>query len=120
MKKNTTKSQDKKVKRPWGGYEIVEKKNDYWVKKLYVAENGRTSLQSHAHREEVWVVLRGKIRAVHGNKETMLTVGDMLCVPQGEKHRLCGVTDAIVLEAAFGKPREGDITRYDDDYGRVL
>ena len=110
---------EKKVTRPWGGYQIIEKRKDYWIKKLFVTKGQRTSLQSHNHRAEVWVVLRGKVRAQIGTKETVFSVGDMCRVKQGEKHRIYGVTDAVVLEAAFGKPLEGDIIRYKDDYNRV-
>lgn len=122
MKKAQKKTQDKKVTRPWGGYEIIEKNNTYWIKKLYVSKDKRTSLQSHKQREEVWTVLRGTVKATHGKdgkKRAVLSVGDMIRVPQGEVHRLYGVTNAVVLETAFGRPLEGDITRYEDDYGRA-
>ena len=115
----TKKEEPVKIKRPWGGYAIIEKKGSYWIKKLFVAKGKQTSLQSHAKREEVWIVLQGKIRATHGTKHSVLSVGEIIKVRCGEKHRLYGVTDAIVLEAAFGAPRERDIVRYADDYGRV-
>ena len=116
-KKTTTKS--KKSIRPWGGYEVIEKKDAYWIKKLFITKGEQTSLQSHNNRKEVWVVVQGKVRAIHGNKAVDLSVSDILNVKEEEKHRLYGITDAVVLEVAFGKPRETDITRYDDDYGRV-
>ena len=82
----------KKVVRPWGGYEIIEKKNNHWVKKLFVTEAEQTSLQSHNHRK----VLKGKVRATCGNKTSDLSVGDSFHVGQGERHRLYGVTNAVV------------------------
>ena len=105
--------------RPWGGYEVIEQKDGYWVKKLFVTRGEQTSLQSHAEREEVWIVLQGEILATHGTAQSSLSVGEVLRVGRGEKHRLHGITDSVVLEVAFGNPREEDIIRYEDDYGRV-
>ena len=108
-----------KVFRPWGGYEIIEKKDTYWIKKLYITPGEQTSLQSHNNRSEVWVVLRGVVRAYKNGVPSVLRVGDVLILKEREKHRLQGVEDAIVLEAALGRPRERDIIRHQDDYGRV-
>ncbi len=96
----------------------MEKRDYYWVKKLFVTKGEQTSLQSHADREEFWLVLQGTVRALKGGKATVLSAGETCHIQQGEKHRLSGVTDGVVLEVALGKPRENDIIRYEDDYNR--
>ena len=58
----------------------------------FVTEAEQTSLQSHNHRK----VLKGKVRATCGNKTSDLSVGDSFHVGQGERHRLYGVTNAVV------------------------
>lgn len=83
----------KKVQRPWGYFRILLQGKGYWVKRLSL-RGGRTSLQAHQDRDEVWVIY----------------------VPAGVKHRLGGQGD--VLELALGEPREEDIQRVEDDYGR--
>lgn len=107
------------VRRPWGGFEVVEQRSNYWLKKLYVKAGEAFSLQSHKHRLEIWVVLKGRIKAVKGKRSLILKVGDSIAILPKEKHRILGVTDACIFEAAFGKPLENDIIRYEDKYGRV-
>lgn len=77
------------------------------------------SLQSHKNRYEIWVVLKGKIRAQKGRDSFALRQGEYLKINKEVKHRMVGLTDAVVLEAAFGKPEERDIIRYEDKYGRI-
>ena len=82
------------VKRPWGKmWKLIYFKN-FWLKLIWVKE--RTSLQSHAKRDE-WHIGINK-------------------VPAGQKHRL---TKGVFIELALGEPKEEDIIRYEDDYGRT-
>jgi len=107
------------VKKPWGYYIIIIKKQNYWVKKLVVKKNQRISLQSHKEREEFWIVLSGKIKAVKGNSKIELKKSNSIKIDRGEKHRIEGVVNSEILEVAFGNVKERDITRYEDDYGRA-
>lgn len=107
------------ISRPWGGYAIVKKTKTHWIKKLFVHRNARLSLQSHLYRDEVWFVLKGKVIAQVGKHQTALGPNQFLFIPRKKKHRLIGVTNACVVEIAFGMVLERDIIRYEDDYGRV-
>lgn len=113
------KDEDPEIKRPWGGYTILKKTNLFWVKKLYIGKNKRLSLQSHALRNEIWVVLNGTVDAQIGTKHKKSKIGDVFFIPKKRKHRILGITDACVLEFAFGRVLEKDIIRYEDDYGRI-
>jgi mannose-6-phosphate isomerase-like protein (cupin superfamily) len=106
------------VKRPWGGYIILEKRPGYWIKKLFINKGEQLSLQSHKNRGEVWIVLQGKIRAQKGRDFFILQKGECLRINKKEKHRISSLAGAVVLETAFGQPRESDIVRYKDKYGR--
>ena len=105
--------------RPWGKYILLEKKRGYWIKKLFVRQGASISLQSHQDRSEIWVVLSGSVVARKGNTRYTLTEGKALRIEVQETHRITGLEDSWILEAAFGHPRETDITRFEDDYGRV-
>lgn len=107
------------VKKPWGGYTIIEKTSEYWIKKLFIKKDEEFSLQSHKERSESWIVLEGKIRVLKGEKFYILKRGEYIEIPKNKKHRIHGLTDSYVLEIATGKPRERDITRYEDKYGRI-
>ena len=96
----------------------MEKRRDYWLKKLFVKNGEQLSLQSHRKRFEIWVVLKGKIRVKKGDASFILRKGDYIKIDKKEKHRIRGLVDAVVLEAAFGVPEERDIVRYEDMYGR--
>ena len=80
-------------RRPWGWMLKLVSWHTYWLK--FILVRGRTSLQSHKERDE-WHFGLYKIA-------------------KGEKHRLF---KGVYLELAVGKPREEDIVRYEDDYGR--
>ncbi|EKD72478.1 MAG: mannose-1-phosphate guanylyltransferase/mannose-6-phosphate isomerase [uncultured bacterium] len=106
------------IKRPWGGYTILQKASSFWVKKLFIKKNARTSLQSHHLRNEIWFVLSGTVIVQIGKKEHLAKAGDLFFIPKKQKHRLTGKQRACILEFAFGKVLERDIIRYDDDYNR--
>ncbi|MFH1990446.1 MAG: phosphomannose isomerase type II C-terminal cupin domain [Patescibacteria group bacterium] len=107
------------VKKPWGGYLILEKHLNHWLKKLFINKGEQLSLQSHKNRYEIWIVLRGKIRVQKDGAFSILQKGEYSKINKGEKHRVYGLTNAVVLEAAFGKLKEKDIIRYEDKYGRI-
>ncbi len=82
------------TKKPWGKMWTFIKNRRFWFKFLFIT--GRTSLQSHKERTEyqcgIWEV------------------------KPNEKHIM---QHGIFVELAIGNPKEEDITRYEDDYGRV-
>ena len=112
-------NQNQPVIKPWGEYIVLEQNEGYWVKKLFVKEGARLSLQSHRDRAEIWVVLSGKIEAVKGDSRVELGEEECIKIEKNEKHRIAGIADSWILEVAFGDAREDDITRFEDDYGRI-
>jgi len=70
------------IKRPWGGYSILKKSESHWVKKLFIHQDARTSLQTHAFRDEIWFVLSGEIYAQIGRKISKAKSGDVLYIPK--------------------------------------
>jgi quercetin dioxygenase-like cupin family protein len=65
------------------------------------------------------MVLSGKITAQIGNQTSELGEGEIVFVPKNTKHRITGLSEATVLEFAFGKVLERDIERFEDDFGRA-
>lgn len=107
------------VRRPWGGYTTLCQTPSLWVKKLFIGQGQRTSLQHHRWRSEVWYVLSGRIEVRLGLRSWCCGPGDTVLVPRHRHHRLIGLSDACVLELASGTVLERDITRDEDDYGRL-
>lgn len=110
---------ESKVEKPWGYYQTLDEGPNYWIKKLFVKKDARLSLQSHKERSEIWFVLSGEIIAQKGEQKKNLKTGDMIEIDKNEKHRITGVSEAVVFELALGNPEEDDIVRYEDDYKRV-
>ncbi len=120
LDKLTSRTTYELVKKPWGGYLVLEKYlNNYWLKKLFIHKGEELSLQSHKNRSEIWIVLKGRIRVQKEDTFLILTKGELVKINKEEKHRIYGITNAQVLEIAFGKVEEEDIIRYQDKYGRI-
>ncbi len=106
--------------RPWGKFEQFTANEVSTVKILEIKAGQRLSLQSHQHREELWVALDEGVIAEVDGKINYLKTGERVFVPKGAKHRLSSEAGAVrVLEIAWGKFDEDDITRCEDDFGRV-
>lgn len=136
--------------RPWGGFFVIEEDeaekfiNLYFPhltkeelnisgklspKILVVAPGKRLSWQYHHRRAEIWKLIGGVAGVVISDtdeeKETKnLSIGDIIQLKQGERHRLLGLGGwGVVAEIwrhtdANNPSDEEDIVRVQDDFGR--
>lgn len=109
--------------RPWGQYEILRDEKHFKSKALQILPQEQLSYQSHAHREEHWVIVAGMGEVVLNDTVIPVQKGSYVKVPQGAKHRIRNTGENELLELVevqlgtyFG---EEDIVRYLDDYQRV-
>ena len=112
----------KKVFRPWGYYDLIERGFNWQVKEICVNPRSSLSLQKHRFRSEHWIILKGKATVKLNNKEIFLGHNQSTYIPIGTKHRLSNNenTPLILIEVQFGKYLgEDDIVRYEDNYGRI-
>jgi mannose-1-phosphate guanylyltransferase/mannose-6-phosphate isomerase len=111
----------KRVYRPWGWYEGLNRGERYQVKCIMVKPGGTLSLQSHNHRSEHWVVVRGTLAVTKGDVTSLLTENQSTYIAIGERHRLAnpGKIPAFLIEVQSGAYLgEDDIMRFDDVYHR--
>lgn len=111
-----------KVFRPWGSYECLDLGSRYQVKRIIVKPGGRLSLQTHYHRAEHWIVVRGTARVTIGDQEKILRENESTYIPLGEVHRLenPGKISLELIEVQSGSYLgEDDIVRLDDVYNRI-
>ena len=111
----------RKVHRPWGTFDDVYGGDGFKVKHIVVQPEQVLSLQSHQHRAEHWVVVRGTARVTRGDEIFTLSENQSTYIPRGTKHRLenPGAVPLEVVEVQSGDYlREDDIVRYEDAYGR--
>jgi len=111
----------REVHRPWGSYDSIDADAGFQVKRIKVKPGARLSLQSHKHRAEHWIVVRGTARVTRDNDVFELHANQSTYIPLGAKHRLENPgTDMLeLIEVQSGDYLgEDDIVRYEDVYGR--
>jgi len=110
------------VIRAWGSYTILEEGEGYKIKRIVVNPKSKLSLQSHRKRSEHWIVVSGVATVTCGESVYTIQVNQSTFVPKGVKHRLENTNETAlqIIEVQNGDYLgEDDITRYEDDYGRV-
>jgi mannose-1-phosphate guanylyltransferase / mannose-6-phosphate isomerase len=108
--------------RPWGHFQVLHEGPGFKVKEIVVVPGGRLSLQSHEHRAEHWVVVRGTARVTVGEEVKDLEPNQSVHIPLGAIHRMenPGAVPMHLIEVQCGSYLgEDDIRRYEDVYGRV-
>ena len=140
----------KDFQRPWGGFLVIDEdqaqdfSNQFFKginiedlkisgklspKILIVNPESRLSWQYHNRRAEIWKVYKGKVGVIISEddiqKETEIySEGDQITLQQGERHRLIGLDDYVVVAEIWQHTEknhpsdEEDIVRVQDDFGR--
>ncbi|MEE2983310.1 MAG: mannose-1-phosphate guanylyltransferase/mannose-6-phosphate isomerase [Pseudomonadota bacterium] len=112
----------RRVYRPWGSYESLDRGARFQVKRITVNPGGALSLQLHHHRAEHWIVISGTAMVTRGKKKFSLSVNESTYIPAGTKHRLENrqTTPVELIEVQSGSYLgEDDIVRFEDRYNRI-
>ena len=108
--------------RPWGSYKVLEESKDlYKIKSITVSPGKKLSYQSHRHRSEHWIVVKGEARVTIDDVVKTVPSGESVFVKIGQKHCLenDGKDCLEIIEVQMGNYLgEDDIVRYEDPYGR--
>ena len=136
--------------RPWGGFFVLDESEagkfialffphltaeelnisgKLSPKILIVAPGKRLSWQYHHRRAEIWKLIGGVAGVVISDTDeekeiTHLTIGDIIQLKQGERHRLLGLDGWGVVAEIWrhtdveNPSDEDDIVRVQDDFGR--
>jgi mannose-1-phosphate guanylyltransferase/mannose-6-phosphate isomerase len=111
----------RKVARPWGWYDSIDRGETFQVKRICVKAGASLSLQFHHYRAEHWIVVKGLARVTNGDQVFLLKENESTYIPIGAKHRLenPGQIDLEMIEVQSGSYLgEDDIVRIEDSYGR--
>ncbi len=109
------------VHRPWGKFEILIDDKAHKVKRITVYPEEKLSLQSHYHRAEHWIVVKGIAKIINEEKEIFLRENESTFITPTSRHRLenPGKINLEIIEVQTGNYlEEDDIIRYDDQYKR--
>lgn len=108
--------------RPWGRFEVLRDRSHFKSKFISVNPGQQISYQSHAKREEYWIIVAGSGEFILDGKTQTISKGSSLKIPVGAKHRIRNTGNValefieVQLGSYFG---EDDITRFEDDYNRI-
>jgi mannose-6-phosphate isomerase len=108
--------------RPWGHFCVLEDAVHHKVKRIVVSPGQRLSLQKHGRRREHWFVVEGEALVTLNGQDIHLATGDAVNILEEAWHRVqnLGEIPLVFIEVQTGDYfGEDDITRADDDYGRV-
>jgi mannose-1-phosphate guanylyltransferase / mannose-6-phosphate isomerase len=111
----------RKVARPWGWYDSIDRGDRFQVKRIGVKPGASLSLQKHHHRAEHWVVVKGTAEVTRGGECFLITENQSTFIPIREVHRLKnpGLVELEIIEIQSGSYLgEDDIVRLQDSYGR--
>ncbi len=111
----------KRILKPWGYEEILEKNKFYVLKKLFMKKNHRCSLQFHKKKIETIFVVSGSLQVLYGKsknlKNVLLKKNQMITLKPFTVHRMAAKTNCFYLEAST--PQLKDVVRIQDDYKRL-
>jgi len=114
----------KTVFRQWGYYKNVEgnDNNGFKVKRISVYPGKRLSLQSHNHRSEHWVIVKGTAKVQVNDNIIIRNKDESVYIPINALHRIENIGEDLLefTETQIGDYLgEDDIIRYEDDFGRI-
>ena len=100
--------------RPWGSWYVLDESDGFKVKRIHVRPHRRLSYQTHAHRSEHWVVVKGTATCTLDDVESVVPTGRVRRRAAGAKHRISNAHDEelVIVEVQLGAyTGEDDIVR---------
>lgn len=91
------------AEKSWGTYRVIDVKDDSMTIKVILNNGQHMSYHSHENRNEVWIVVSGKGKAVVDGMEQILRTGDVLTIVKGCKHTVIAESKLELVEVQMGK-----------------
>lgn len=114
---------DKEVElRPWGGFQILQEQTGFKVKRIWVNPGEILSLQSHEHRSEHWIIVKGTGQVRINEEKFLRNENESAYIPAKAVHQIANPSTDVLefIEVQHGDYLgEDDIVRYADKYGRA-
>ena len=105
-------------KRRWGEYRVLDSRvydngRNALTKELVICTGKQLSYQRHAHRSEVWTVVKGEGEVVLDGHVTPLVPGTVINIRPMQMHAVRSTDDLHIIEVQLGNPLiEEDIERF--------
>ncbi|MEG0455935.1 MAG: AraC family ligand binding domain-containing protein, partial [Bacteroides sp.] len=105
-------------KRRWGEYRVIDSSvydggRNALTKELIIASGKQLSYQRHAHRSEVWTIVKGTGEVVLDGHVTPIVPGTVLNIRPMQMHAVRAMDNLHIIEVQLGTPLiEEDIERF--------
>ncbi|MBR0091382.1 MAG: cupin domain-containing protein [Lachnospiraceae bacterium] len=90
------------AEKSWGSYQVIDVENASVTIKVTLRPGHSMNYHSHMHRDEVWVVIDGKGRALVDGKEQDIRTGDVVTMRAGCRHTVFADTELKLIEVQLG------------------
>jgi len=108
------------TEKPWGTEELMGCINEKVTPKIMSIKAGhRNSLHYHKNKDEIVYCISGTGILQNNTDLIKLTPRSYNKVSKHVAHRVTALSDLKLLEISIGEYDENDITRMEDDYGRI-
>lgn len=100
--------------RPWGNHTILDKSQNYKIKKVVVKPGQKLSNQKHFHRNEHWIVVSGTALITVNGEQSLLRTNESTFIKMGDEHLVenPGKIDLHLIEVQAGEyVEEDDVVR---------
>ena len=91
------------AEKSWGSYRVLDADKNSLTIKVTLKEGCAMNYHSHCLRDEVWVVISGKGRTAVDGMEQEVSVGDVITVQRGCKHKITAITNLQLVEVQLGE-----------------
>jgi mannose-6-phosphate isomerase-like protein (cupin superfamily) len=107
----------KVIEKPWGKEEWLVLNDKYCLKRLYVNEGHKLSLQYHKVKKETMILEEGTCDLIKNGERILMKYGTPYTINPEDVHRLVAYKDTTILEVST--PEVDDVVRLEDDYERT-
>lgn len=91
------------AEKSWGDFQVLDVEEGSMTVKATVRPGYRMHYHSHAHRDEVWIVLSGTGRTVVDGMEEHVKPGDVIAMGAGCRHTIIADSELQLIEVQLGR-----------------
>ena len=102
------------AEKSWGSFKVIDVEKDSMTIKVTLNPGHSMNYHSHAHRDEVWVVIAGEGETVVDGMRQKVSAGDVITMSAGCRHTVEAITELKLIEVQLGKEiSASDKTKYE-------
>lgn len=91
------------AEKSWGSFRVIDVEKESLTIKVTLNPKHSMNYHSHKNRDEAWVVIQGRGKAILDGVEREIQVGDVLTMHAGCRHTVMATTELKLIEVQLGK-----------------